>query len=263
MSAGDVVIGGVRISMAIAEEWVRAYTAAGHSAGPAPYAYPAYDLYDCEHNDPCRLSDADLLAPALLNVRPTVRGFYVLQRMRGQLEAALHNEDLRHPLSEVDDHDRIAAMVKPLYAALDDPDQDHFGVSGTTLSKVLHRKRPKSIVLHDRWVRSCYVHADGPVRTVRRRLWADYMTELTAAVGADLRNQSEEFTRLGRASSANPALTPVRLLEIVAWRSRRKSHPGERADSAAGSPPQRRRSGGHADQKSQAPHPSRLTLGVS
>jgi len=62
----------------------------------APYAYPAYDTYDdAANNDPLSLTDADLLAPVLLNVRLSVRSYYRLQRIRSRLETGLRNSRLR------------------------------------------------------------------------------------------------------------------------------------------------------------------------
>lgn len=213
-------IGSVQIDLAKAENWVRKYTDAKKNiTGKNPYAYPAYDRYEQETNDPMRITDADHLAPTLLNVPPTVRAFYGLQRIRGLLEAALANEDLALPLADIDDPARVTAMVKPLYAILDDPKTKPSGIRATTLSKVLHRKRPESIVLHDKWVRMCYVGDRKPVRRATRRSWADYMVAVTAAMGEDIRRQPVQFARLHAATGAPGTLTHVRLLDIVAWTS--------------------------------------------
>jgi hypothetical protein len=103
-----------------------------------------------------------------LNVRLSIRSFYGLQRIQRVLEQGLANEDLASPLAEVQDPDRIAAMVKPLYAVLDDQATRPWRMKGTTLSKALHRKRPQSLVLQDIWVRACYVSEAGPVIPVPR-----------------------------------------------------------------------------------------------
>jgi hypothetical protein len=93
-------------------------------------------------------------------------------------------------------------------------------VNATTLSKVLHRKRPQSLVLHDKWVNACYVGGDGPVQRVRARSWADYMAEITIAIGSDIRNQREMFKLLDESTRSPEELTHVRLLDILAWRSK-------------------------------------------
>jgi hypothetical protein len=223
-----VRIGGVQIHLDTAEQWVRDYTdAAANSTRSAPYAYPAYDEYNSEHNDPHRLTDADLLAPVLLNVGLSIRSFYGLQRLRDRLEDGLANNDLRRPLAEIEDLRCISAMVKPLYGVLDDPGAKPWGVEGTTLSKVLHRKASQSLVLHDRWVRACYVGDDSPVPFARSRTWADYMTAITAAISEDIRTQPAAFARLDAATGKPGRLSHVRLLDILAWKSR-----GESAASA-------------------------------
>lgn len=218
----EVGVGSARIPLAEAVAWVHEYThpSVGENAGK-PYAYPAYDHYDHAHNDRDTISDADLLAPTLLNVAPTVRAFYGLQRIKGHLEEALSNKDLDRPLAQIDDPGRVEAMVKPLYAVLDTRHTRPVGVKGTTLSKVLHRKRPESIVLHDRWVEKCYAsHLKGPARP-GNRTWADYMAALSTTVGEDIRSQPEAFAQLRAASPGD--LTDVRLLDILALRSQGQS----------------------------------------
>jgi hypothetical protein len=203
-----------------AQEWVARYTAAENESVRKPYAYPAYDHYECEVNDPRKITDADLLAPQLLNVPVKIRSFYGLQQIRAHLEAGLANDDLSLPLADIDDPARVVAMIKPLYSVLDDPRRRPWNVKATTLSKVLHRKRPKSLVLHDVWVQACYVGSDGPVQWDEDRSWADYMVALTLAIRHDIRTQRDAFDLLDRASGSPGDLTHVRLLDIVAWTSK-------------------------------------------
>jgi hypothetical protein len=219
-SMQHIVVGNVLVPLEQAQQWVCEYTDLQNVSAPHPYAYPAYDTYESEPNDPRRLSDADLLAPGLLNVPVKIRSYYDLQRIRPQLEAGLANSDLELPLAELDDPARIAAIVTPLYTVLDDPRCKPWNVNATTLSKVLHRKRPQSLVLHDRWVSACYVGPNGPVHPAKKRSWADYMTELTIAIGSDIRSQRAAFNMLEGATSPPAVLSHVRLLDIVAWTSK-------------------------------------------
>jgi hypothetical protein len=165
-----------------------------------------------------------------LNVPVKIRSFYDLQRIRPQLEAGLANDDLGTPLAEIEDPDRIAAMVAPLYAVLDNPQTSPWNVQGTTLSKVLHRKRPESLVLHDIWVRACYVGDDAPVPRVKGRSWAEYMVAVSLAIGHDIRTQPAAFGTLDRATSCPGELTHVRLLDMLAWKSQGAS-PSEAAEA--------------------------------
>lgn len=213
-----VQVGAVSIPFSIAERWVREYTSESNKTATNPYSYPAYDLFEQERDDPYRLSDADLLAPVLLNVSISVRSYYGLQAARGVLEEALANDDLSIPLAEIDDSVRIAAMVKPLYTVLDDGLL--WGIGGTKLSKILHRKRPESIVLHDKWVRKCYVGEGLAVPVAKKRSRADYMVAITEAIGRDVREQPDAFMELGKAVGGPGKLSNIRLLDILAWRSR-------------------------------------------
>jgi hypothetical protein len=235
---GDPVqVGHVEIPLSTAVDWVRSYTdIEKNTTGTAPYAYPAYDQYQAnEGNDPHRLTDADLLAPVLLNVTPKIRSFYNLQQIRGNLEDALKNPDLERPLAEISDPARIAEMVAPLYAVLDDPKTKPWRVRATLLSKILHRKRPQSLVLHDKWVRACYVGDGKPVPSVpsgQTRTWAEHMTAVTAAIGHDIRTQPAAFAALDRATGTPGQLSRVRLLDILAWKSQGRNPPAATSSGA-------------------------------
>lgn len=233
MHQGDVHVGRVTIPLQTAVDWIGVYTdAAKNVASDQPFAFPAYDRYDGGTTVPDHLTDADLLAPGLLNVPVKVRSFYGLQRVRGRLEDALGLEVLGVPLAQVRSTDELAAAVRALYAVLDDPTTRPWGVGGTTLSKVLHRKRPDSVVLHDRWVRACYVGDDAPVPKVQGRSWADYMVLITNAVRADIADQPEAFSILEKAVAGPGLLSHARLLDILAWNSKGDA-PAEATDEAS------------------------------
>ena len=104
-----------------------------------------------------------------------------------------------------------------MYSLLDDPHTKPWGISGTTLSKVLHRKRPESLALHDRWVQACYLGEGAPVPRARSRSWAGYMTLVGQAMARDLRTQPQQFSALQDVSKAQPPLTDLRILDILAW----------------------------------------------
>ena len=217
-SVEAVQVGAISIPFSTAERWVREYTSESNKTAANPYSYPAYDLYEKEQSDPRRVSDADLLAPVLLNVSISVRSYYALQAVRGLLEEALANDHLDFPLAEIGDRAIIAAMVKPLYAVLDG--NLLWGMGATKLSKILHRKRPESIVLHDKWVRKCYVGEGLAVPLAKKRSWSDYMVAITEAIGRDVREQPDAFMELGKAVGGPGKLSNIRLLDILAWRSR-------------------------------------------
>lgn len=213
----DVVrVGKCVVAMDTARGWVTAYTdAERNTVSPTPFAYPAYDLYNASDNDPGVLTDADLLAPGLLNVSVKIRTYYGLQGMRGFLEPLLQHPELATPLADLTD-ERIAFHVGGLYSVLDAKPRPS-GVRGTLLSKVLHRKRPASLALHDAWVQACYLGEGAPVPLSKRRTWADYMVLVSQAMAKDIRDQPQQFSELHKASKAGPRLTDLRLLDIIAW----------------------------------------------
>jgi hypothetical protein len=88
-------------------------------------------------------------------------------------------------------------------------------VGVTRLSKILHRKRPHFLVLHDRRVRTCY--RERLEYPKKGRSWAQYMVDLSLAVAKDLRSQQAAFDRLAAVVDAERPISRVRLLDIVAW----------------------------------------------
>ncbi|WP_295696717.1 DUF6308 family protein [Lapillicoccus sp.] len=209
----EVRIGRVVVSLETASAWIRDYTnAASNVVSERPYAFSAYDCYDGGTAEPDRLTDGDLLAPGLLNVPVKIRSFYGLQRVRGQLEEALRRPVGETPLAAVSDLQELKQAVQALYEVLDHPAVRPWGVGGTTLSKVLHRKRPHSVVLHDRWVRACYVGDDAPVPHAKARSWADYMILITEAIREDIATQHGGFEVLQAATRKSGLLTDARIL---------------------------------------------------
>ncbi len=218
MSA-SVRVGLARVSVVEAADIVRRYTDESTNRLSAhPYAYPAYDSYGLEEvgrdaDSSAMLSDADLLAPLLLNVKVSLRSYYALQRVRVALDSALAGIELGMVLADASD-DEIARLVAPLYAVLDENDVP--GVKATTLSKVLHRKRPAFLVLHDSWVRACYLGTPR-VPVTRTRSWSNYMSLISQAIADDLRTQHEIFADLASRVAGTTPLTSLRILDVLAW----------------------------------------------
>lgn len=174
------------------------------------FAWPFYDGLETGGSD--ALADGDLLAPVLLNVPVSISTFGVLREVRGDLESRLaavpNNVALR---SASDD---VVASVARLFAVLDEVEVP--GVRGTMLSKILHRKRPALVPLHDQFVRNAYV--PSRVERVAKRTWEEYFTQVMLAMRDDLSRAPEAWDELSRpATAAEPALTELRVLDILAW----------------------------------------------
>lgn len=222
VTTGDLRVGHATVAFEDAILWARTYLDAERNrTHPEPYAFPAYDQFDAEHNQPGRLTDADFLAPVLLNVGISIRSFYALQGVRQRLENSLLDiGDLA--LTEASDQ-QLRSLVPPIYSVLDDPKIKPHGIEGTKLSKVVHRKRPNFLVLHDQWVERCYLGTDAVPRN-KERSWAEYMVLLSMAIRDDLTTQNESWRSLqsGSAPADVQAITLPRLLDIVAWHAGRQ-----------------------------------------
>lgn len=207
-ASATVQIGGVVLDRK------KAFTeAATYVSGTGTYAYPAYDSYEAG-SDPDHLSDGDLLAPVLLNVRPSVKAFYSLQRIRPELEEWLAGISVNKRLEDVDDAD--LKWLGKLFSLVD-PELP--GVRGTTLAKVMHRKRPNFVPLYDQFVWHTYVAA--PTKRVprkKRRSWADFIPLLAHAMQEDLHREASWFDDIA-GTAYGPSITRLRALDIVAWRA--------------------------------------------
>lgn len=135
-----ISVGRVVVPIDKAKQWVREYTDPKRKAGKKPYAYPAYDAY-ASGSASTELNDGDILAPALLNSTPSVSAVYRFQEMQENLQAVLRAHPDRPLVAMADDV--VTAKVRDLYQVLDDDRSRHGkrGQGGTTLSKILHRKR--------------------------------------------------------------------------------------------------------------------------
>lgn len=186
---------------------------------PLRWSYPAYDSYEAERaRGP--LTEADLLAPALLNVQQlSLRAYYQLLEALPRLSALL--DELEPELSLAAAQPEQLQAIGVLYAVLDD--SDVHGTRGTRLSKILHRKRPALIPLYDEQVRRCYQDGEGaPVPPVNGRGWADFMRAFAGAVQHDLVTQLDTWEEIA-GFAAGPPITPLRALDIVAWRAGARS----------------------------------------
>ncbi|MEP7192562.1 MAG: DUF6308 family protein [Actinomycetota bacterium] len=91
------------------------------------------------------------------------------------------------------------------------------GIKLTTLTKVLHRKRPDFMPLHDKFVKACYVGTQDPfpMRFEKGRTWARYWVVMATAIAGDLQTQSDAWAHLS--TLAGEDVTALRVLDVVAW----------------------------------------------
>jgi hypothetical protein len=177
---------------------------------------------------PSELGGADWLAPNLLNAPVKLKEFAVLTSVHEPMEHALRRVPPDLDLMTADDRD--LEPLRALFAVLDELKSRRAGIGAVIFSKVLHRKRPGSIPIIDVNVLSCYqdhpTRADSPIPYVRDRTWSDFVVLLAQAMRDDLHSAPDVWTQL--ALRANPPLTRLRALDIVAWRiGNHPRRPGE------------------------------------
>lgn len=182
------------------------------------YAYPFYDGL-LTNGDPTVLCTGDLLAPTLLGAPVELDRMKTLTSLMPLLQRGL--DQLPEHATIMGAGDDLLKAVAGLYDPLDDPSVVDRDVKGSLLAKVLHRKRPALIPLFDSRVRDFY-RADAAVPPAPRgeRTFREYMEMLIPLIQEDLRDNAEEFGRLAQlAPEDGPALTPLRVLDIIVWMS--------------------------------------------
>lgn len=212
-------IGGLDVYRAKALAHARCYLTEGTG-----WAYPAYDAYERERaSGP--LTDADLLAPVLLNVsRMKIKTYEALQAKREELDEHLARIPIH--LDLVDADEGALTVLGDMFAVLDGAGV--WGAKGTVLAKVLHRKRPRFVPLYDDQVRSVYQAGDDPPvkpparRT--RRAWRDFVVLYAVAVQDDLRREADLWAQIAGLAT-DPPISTLRALDIVAWKAGEPGQP--------------------------------------
>lgn len=204
----ELRIGGLTVDRIEALEHARRYLTDGSG-----WAYPAYDAYESERAAG-PLTDADLLAPVLLNVsRMHIRTYEAMQAVRPELDRHLARIPQGLDLAQARPAD--LELLGELFSVLDG--QGIWGAKGTVLAKVLHRKRPRFVPLYDEQVRWVYQNSpDAPVPSLPGRSWRDFVVLYAAAVQEDLRREAPFWHQI-TGLAAEPPITPLRALDIVAW----------------------------------------------
>lgn len=207
-------VGARRVDPSQAQAWIARHCESDVNG------WPNYDRYDSGTDD-SSLSEADLLAPALLNVSIRLDTFPGLKKQLTRLNHDLQNVPRNAALSEADvsgPHLHLAddgelASAAAAFSLLDQ--QRPKGVGLTKLAKILHRKRPRLLPLYDQYVKACYCLPGEGVAAVippsRGRSHIAFVTELMGAMRQDLANPRWRDLDLPH------GMTTLRALDIVAW----------------------------------------------
>ncbi|MDQ1053064.1 hypothetical protein QE394_000992 [Arthrobacter sp. SORGH_AS 212] len=208
-------VGAAQVDFEEAKIWATEYLV----GRPGASAYPAYDGYPGSDGD--LIGPQDLLAVALLNVsNKPLKVYYGLQ---GQLE--LLNERLQSPNLKGSLRDASAATLEAiadLFDVLEEKPADN--VKLTTLSKVLHRKRPDLLPLFDAKIRYCYTDCLGaPVPPKKKRSKRDYRLAWLEALQHDLDQQHAQWEEIA-ALAPDPKISTLRALDIIGWELGRRKN---------------------------------------
>jgi len=198
---------------ATAGEVVASYT--------SPTSLFSFTTYDVQSDLSSPLSPADVLMANLLSLKlgwqEVVPLFAVgdgpAQKLRQKLDRALSELAEAPSFEDFDSIDDLEKCVVSLAAA--NAATEHVPYwTPTTVSKVLHRRRPHVVPLNDSYVRGFYCVKDTESRLLRAALWKDicenrdWMSELA----------SEVRTTDGR------TLSLLRLADILIWMDMRKKN---------------------------------------
>lgn len=196
----NIRVGRFSISRTQAEDWLLDCTVA-HAAA---LGYPAYEQYRAaDWSGP--LEEADLLAPALFEAAPSPAAFSWLRSRLPVLNQALESIA---PNADLAESDAPLRLIAPLFEVLAAPGGQEVGPA--TLTKILHRKRPRFVPLWDPQIGLCYRHLSEEASPGR------FASALAEGVREDLIADPQTWQALARIAD-RPAITPLRALGIVAW----------------------------------------------
>lgn len=179
------------------------------------WSYPAYDGY-AGNGDPNKVELQDTLAVGLLNAgQNPVTTQYTFLSLLDEINIRLKHPALTGTLDEAgqDTFDAIARLYGVLDRTAPTP-----GVRRTKLSKALHLKRPGLLPLYDNYIWQCYGELGKKrMRSVKGRNNEDFMLAWLPELKQDLRDGMQHWKAMA-ALAPGPEVTPLRVLDIVAWR---------------------------------------------
>lgn len=201
-------VGGASVELDEAKGWARTYLV----ERPRTSAYPAYDGYPGSLGD--SVGPQDLLAVALLNVSNNpIPVYYGLESLVAPINERLEDPAIDGDLASAG-AETLEAIVR-LFGVLETTPARY--VRLTTLSKVLHRKRPDLLPLFDDNIRYCYSECEGaPVPYEDGRSHSAYRLAWLKAVQEDLATQLPLWKEIA-AIAPGPKITPLRALDIIGW----------------------------------------------
>ena len=181
-------VGGQAAAFGEAKAWAIEYLVERSGAS----AYPAYDGYPGSKSD--LVAPQDLLAVALLNVsNKPLKVYYGLESQLELINDRLQSPDLKGSLRDASP--ATLEAIADLFGVLEEKPVEN--VKLTTLSKVVHRKRPKLLPLFDAKIRYCYTDCAGaPVPPKKKRSNREYRLAWLETLQRDLESQHEQWEEI-------------------------------------------------------------------
>ncbi|WAH97590.1 DUF6308 family protein [Arthrobacter sp. MMS18-M83] len=216
-----LIVGGLEVSVEHAKE-----LACGYMNQPGQWSYPAYDSYP-GNGDRDSVGPQDALAAGLLNAgQNPLKTQYSLLGILEDVNPLLRNEDLTGTL----DHaapETLSAITK-LFGVLDGRKTPQLRL--VKLAKILQLKRPGLLPLYDDNIWRCYGKLGAKrMASVKGRTNGEFMTAWLPHIQKDLKDGLQHWTDIAAlAPAGGPEVTPLRALDMVAWRLVEEKDPRRR-----------------------------------
>lgn len=214
-------LGGLSISADHAKELAWPYL-----NQPGNWSYPAYDSYTGS-GDRNTVGPQDTLAAGLLNAgQNSLTAQYSFLGLVDEINVLLQNKCLTGTLDQAGP--RTLESVARLFGVLDGKRTPELRL--IKLSKILHLKRAGLLPLYDDNLWRCYGKLGTPrMCNVPGRSNYQFMHDWLPEIQADLRDGMALWHDIATlAPVGGPEVTPLRALDIVAWRLVEEIEPRKR-----------------------------------
>lgn len=214
-------IGGLEVSVEHAMGLARTYM---NEYGK--WSYPAYDSYP-GNGDPDSVGPQDTAAAGLLNAgQNALKAQCSFLGLIPEINKRLRTEHLTGTLDEA--ADVTFSAIADLYGVLDRRKTPQLRL--VKLAKILHLKRPGLLPLYDDNIWRAYGKLGNPKIThTKGRSTTQFMLDWLPFIQSDLRNGLEHWREIAAlAPAGGPVVTPLRALDMVAWRLVEEEEPRRR-----------------------------------
>lgn len=216
-----LIVGGLEVSVEHAKELAWEYM-----NQPGQWSYPAYDSYP-GNGDRDSVGPQDALAAGLLNAgQNALKTQYSLLKILQDIDPLLRSEYLTGTLDHASPE--TLSAIAELYGVLDGKKTPQLRL--IKLAKILHLKRPGLLPLYDGNIWRCYGKLGNKrMESVNGRPNREFMTAWLPHIQKDLKDGLQHWADIAAlAPAGGPEVTPLRALDMVAWRLVEEKEPRKR-----------------------------------